>query len=55
MLIRPVLKSRTENDAGVIEDKTEVDKTETKSKNDCLPDMLAGAIWVSSSSNFFLK
>ena len=55
VLIRLVLKSRTENDAEVIEDKTEVGWIKIKNKGDYLPDMLAEAIWVSGSSNFFLK
>ena len=44
MLIRLVLKSRTENDAEIIENKTEVDETETESEDDCLPDILAEII-----------
>ena len=55
MLIRLVLKNETENDAEVIEDKTEVDETETKDECDDSSDIVAMTIWVLGSSSFFLK
>ena len=55
VLIRSVLKGGMENDAGVIEDKTEVGGTETESECSGLPDIVAMAIWVPGNSNFFSK
>ena len=55
VLIRPVLKGGMKDDAGVVEDKTGVGETETEDEGGYSPDMLAGAIWVSGSSNFFSK
>ena len=41
MLIRPVLKSEKENDAEVVEDKTEVNGTETEDECDDSSDIVA--------------
>ena len=41
------------DDAGVVEDKTEVDKTETENECDDSSDIVAMVIWVSGSSSFF--
>ena len=41
MLIRPVLKGGMEDDAGVVEDKTEVDETETENECDNSSDIVA--------------
>ena len=53
VLIKLILKGRKEDDAKVVEDKTEIGKTETENECDGLPDIVAMAIWVSGSSNFF--
>ena len=55
MLIKSVLKNERENDAEVIEDKTEVNGTETEDECGDSSNIIAMTIWVSNSSNFFLK
>ena len=55
MLIRPVLKSRRENDAEIVENKTEVNWTETENECDDSSDIVAMTIWISDNSNFFSK
>ena len=53
MLIKPVLKNEKKNDTEIIEDKTEIDRTETENKcNDSL-NIVVMIIWISDSSSFF--
>ena len=59
VLIKLILKGGTEDNVWVIElrwwaeDKTGIGGTETENEDDCLSDIVAMAIWVSGSGNFF--
>ena len=55
VLIKSVLKSEKENDAEVIEDKTEAGGTEIKKECNNSSNIVAMVIWVPGSSSFFLK
>ena len=49
------MKNKKENDAEVVEDKTEINETEIKNKCDNSLNIVVITIWISDSSNFFSK